>query len=1290
MIPVAHIRIVRTVAALCGLLALSNCVDQRAAVSVTPEPDICRPDDLRVLAGRVGLAGPCSAQLGASENVVLQLAPYTALEIQANRPLRVQDLQVGVSNGTGLITFPAVLFEDGALVLPPRSDAAVLHIARAAAAGEDLQLRFLATGSSDRSDRRRRNLRSLKIPGDEVSVIETEGTDTAFTLLPAMGSTRLSVDGPATLALQTRSLIAGGSEWVTTYHVEASLDGVPHTILEYEAAADVDARVGDNAALAVGSPQTEYITIPDGRHLLDLKTSQQVLARLTVNATSQKMLLRSSWDLSPAQVGDLGAFACSSTGDLERVARRTARDNERLGGTLTAVEQLRSIAAGRADRRQIETAASRLENVYSLFRDLVPNSPAGLHQEIAYVDELRISQANLARTTGAIEALSTPVLLDRLLRAVFVSAPKAGQPMVYLPPPREAGSEVRLIIDQTSLRAPVGVFVSFDGNAPVRLLVLPESELAQVALSPSPALRGLQRLAKTAGVDIGEVTRSDAFANYQSPGRLLKAGTIRLPLPSNSKAIRVWVDDPLRQDVRLALQYRAATTPTLGDAAYAAEIATIGPDAARSLFSDAVRTAVTCPQWLEKPGSCPFVRRIQAPGPVANHELYNTWIPLLRLLRARERAIFSSLPPERSIAPAAEATPDLVTLTRLISIAEQPLRGGQTHAALERWTEIASMAGAETWAQSQLKRAEILSGSGESFLAERLLKSLYLATNNASSRRAAYQRLLDHYRAEGATEAVLGLEAAELSRDFTVHGLEQLATALEADGEDEMVAMVASLLAPARAVMFRDALLRAGWNAASRPANSTENSQPVWRNAEHLVLNSAGAMNYLASARGTYGRFYQAAPGHPLLLNVDGPVRLKISARPLHEAAGKDPLEGWFSLTANNQQIWVPVTTNYQASGIDLFGTSARAGTAVEEVIDLPAGRHTVTVGTENTGLLVEAQTARIPALAQPGKLTPGQQISQLLRRFEMAGDDHDRRGFLVSAARLNEQHGAVPAVADVWQRFLRQSTWERLSSFDRSAGTRTVDMAMPQAESPALRTRLALLPPLNPAERFLSTAAETTFALVNTEPTVVDGMFMLESMPTLPSLPVTVRYQLDHEKPIDMTLSQDDAAQQFYLAVPKGEHVVRFSVLSRHANQFVRLRLREAGQPLVEDAGTRRFEVSTAEEPAQLTLEGPTWLRIHEYRDGETWLSYQAVERGLQAVPLAPRDGQVQMLLRVFQLVPDDKADGKVPDAPAPSLTAPAERVPHTTGTGRALPTCPAGTRLPADDEDLRDASQG
>ena len=1279
----------RKVAALCGLLALSNCVDHRAAASVAPDLGICRSDDLRVLASRVGLPGPCSARLRPDEKVVLQIAPYTALEIRANRPLHVEDLQVGVSNGTGVIGFPELFPVNGALVLPARSDAAVLHIARPPAARDDLRVRFLVSGSSGTSDLRVRNLRSLEIPGDEFTVIETEDQDTAFTLLPAMGSTRLSVVGPATLALQTRSLFAGGSEWLKTYRVETALDGVPHIVLEYEAAPDADARVEGNPSHAVGSPQTEYIAIPEGRHLLDLKTSEQLLARLTVNATSQKMLLRSSWDLSPAQVGDLGAFACSSAGDLERVARRTARDNERLGGTLTAVEQLRSIAAGRADRRQLDAAASRLENAYSYFRDLVPNSPAGLHQEIAYVDELQISQADLARATGAIEALSTPVLLDRLLRAVFVSAPKAGHPLVYLPPPREAVSEVRLIVDQTALRAPVGVFVSFDDSAPVRLLVLPESELAQAALSPSPALRGLQRLAKTAGVDFGEVTRTDAFAIYQIPGRLLKAGTIRLPLPTNSKAIRIWVDDPSRQDVRLALQYRAAATPTLGDAAYEAEIVTIGPDAARGLFYDAVRTAVTCPQWLEQPGSCPLVRRIQGPGPVSNDELYNTWIPLLRLIRARERALFGSLPPERRIAPVADAAADEARLTRLISLAEQASRAGRMHAALEHWTEIASIAGGETWAQSQLKRAELLSGLGESFLAERFLKNLYLTTNNVSYRRAAYQRLLDRYRAEGATDAVLGLEVAELSRDFTVHGLEHLATALEADGEDEKVTIVASLLSPARAVMFRDALLRAGWNAASRPANSTTNSQPVWRNAEHLVSSSAGAMNYLAPARGTYGRFYQAAPGQPLLLNVDGPVRLQISARPLHEAAGKDPLEGWFSLTVNNQQIWVPVTTNHEATGIDLFGTSARAGTAVEEVIDLPAGSHTVAVGTENTRLLVEARTANPLALAQPGQLTPGQHISQLLRSFEMA--QGDRRDFLVSAARLNEQHGADPAVALVWQRFLRQAHWERLSTFDRSAGTRTVDMAMPQAENPALRTRLALLPPLNPAERFLSAAAETTFALVNPEPTVVDGMLVLESVATLQSPPVTVRYQLDSEKPKTVTLAQDNAAQQFYLAVPKGEHVVRFSVLSSHANQFVRLRLREAGGPLVEDAGTRRFEVSTPEEPAQLTLEGPTWLRIHEYRDGETSISYRAVERGLQTVPLAPREGQVQMLLRVFQLVPDDKADGNaMPDAPAPSLAAPAERVPHTTGTGRVLPICSAGSRLPADHQDLRQARRG
>lgn len=1277
-----QIRMARAIGCLSMLLMLESCTDYRDPAPSLPEIGGCQAGDLRVLPGLIGLSGPCSARLHPGEKVVLQLPSGSAFEVRASRDLSPGDLRVGVSNGTGLIAYPEIFSLDGALVLPAQDSASVLHVERPSDARGEMQIRFRVSGTFESSIRRARRLSGMDIPGTDAIIKRPGGRDAEFTLLAASAPTQISVTGPATLALQTRLLLEGTSDWTRSYRVNAALNGVPRVVLEYEAGPDVDARVEGNTGLVVGSPQTEYIDIPEGDHLLQINPSQQLFARLSVSKTPQRVSLSSSWDLPQSQVGDLGAFACTSPAQLERVARRTARDNKMLGGSLTAVEQLRSIASTRADRRQIEASASRLESAYSFFRDLVPHSPEGFSQEIAYVDELRIPQDGADRTASAIGGLPTPVLLDRLVRAVFVPVPLAGS-LSYLPPPREAASELRLLVDQTALEAPANIYMSLDGGTPTRVLALPEAEVPRAVDNSSPASQGLLRLAEAAGVAPGAVTETDVFGTYQIPARLLEAGTIRLPLPAKSRAIRVWAGDPSRDDVRVALQYRAAATPTLGEAAYAAEINSIGAEAARELFAEAVQSAVACADWLEQPGRCSFVSWVGESGPAAVDELYNTWTPLLRLLRARERTLFGSLPPERRIRPAAE-TAGPARVAERIAQAEQATQAQRMLDALEHWTEVAEITQGETWARSQLERARILEDLGEAFLAERILKNLYLTTESGSYRREAYQRLLEEYRSEGAAEAVLGLEVAELRRNFSVHSLEHLARALEAEGQDEMAATVALLLPGARANSFRDAMLRAGWaTSASLLPGSTTKLRPVWESAEHMVTRSAGAADYLATARGTQGRFYRATSRQPLTLSINGPVRLRISARPLHDATGDEPVEGWFTVATGEREIQIPITGNQAAPGIELIGTKARAGTAVEEVVDIPTGRHTVTVGTESIPLLVSAETTSRSVPAQKGQLTPAQELAQLLHRFEAAPDQ--RRDLLVSAARFSERHASDSAVTSVWQRFLRRASWERVTSFDLSAGTRTVDLPRPQVESPALRTRLGLLPALDQGERFLSNTADTVVSLVNPEPAVVEGVLALETIPTLPSRPVTVRYQLDEEEPVTVTLAQGEPAHRFELPVSEGEHALHFSILSRHANQFVRLRLQMDGEPFMEESSRRRFEVSTPEEPAQLTLEGPAWLRLHEYQDGGTQVSYRAVEPGLQTVTFPPEDGEDQLLLRVFQLLPDTEAvDEPAQGAPAPRLAAPAERVPAI--TGGQLPVCAAAGLLPAEQDDQDD----
>ena len=437
------------------------------------------------------------------------------------------------------------------------------------------------------------------------------------------------------------------------------------------------------------------------------------------------------------------------------------------------------------------------------------------------------------------------------------------------------------------------------------------------------------------------------------------------------------------------------------------------------------------------------------------------------------------------------------------------------------------------------------------------------------------------------------------------------------------------------------AAYRIGWNRTFDPVDAAPDpaTPRPWVSADALVTAHAGGVIATSLERALPQRLYRATSAQPVRLRVEGPARLRIQARPLHDRPNDPPIDGWLHIALGNTILPVAVSNNSPTPNLEIAGITQRAGTAVTETIDVPPGIQEIAVVPKAMAALVaaEIETGVPPAMAEEDV---AHRLARLL--FTLETEPTRAAEVLGRAARLAHGHAGDPQIAALWNRFERRSRWARLESVDSSAGIRTIPVAEFQPESPGLRARAALLPPLGPDERLLQGQGEIALSVYNLQPAVIEARLALAELPTIPAMPLTVRYRIDDAAPVRVRLSADQPARTLSLSLPEGEHTVRFAIEDMRANQYVRLRLDEPGRETDDRlAGQRErvYHVATREEPITFSVQGPSWLRIDEYRDGSTLTRYHPVEAGWQRITIPPGDGRDQALLRIFRLEPEAPA---------------------------------------------------
>jgi len=236
----------------------------------------------------------------------------------------------------------------------------------------------------------------------------------------------------------------------------------------------------------------------------------------------------------------------------------------------------------------------------------------------------------------------------------------------------------------------------------------------------------------------------------------------------------------------------------------------------------------------------------------------------------------------------------------------------------------------------------------------------------------------------------------------------------------------------------------------------------------------------------------------------------------------------------------------------------------------------------------------------------------------------------LAAGQGLAAANPGVAGLARLVDRLTRNSGWSAQEMAQESAGVRLLPVAGWQPESPSSRLQKALLPPLAEDEQVIGGHTRLLLSLRHGKKGWIDFELRPEDLGGLPAQPLQVAVQRDDEAPRLITLAPDDDWQAHRLDMPAGHHALRVWLPSPVANQLLRLRLRERrGQAIVQQF-ERPYQIATAAQPLRAQLPGPAWLRVDEWRAGQTHSRYQLLSEPWQTVTLSPAAGQREALFRL------------------------------------------------------------
>lgn len=1265
---------------------LQAATDDLRAVLAADGPDIVDWDP-------AGFAAP---RLAEGEEVRLHLASGEALRVALRGKAETSgELRFWVSQAQGLRVRVQPRIEADAYVLPAASEPQIVRILRPLGAGRAVSLQ-IATGRYRLDDAGLDYDTPVPLPSETRRLIWQEPQHQRIRLLD--GPTRsfdahrqgeerrrdyvlaqpghpieLEVTGPQRLRLETRLLPEGVENFYRSYRIDWKLDDRAETPLGFEASWDLRRvyRWAQGGEVGVTGAQSGYINVPAGQHRLQLRPSRPMLLRADalggklvaprqnsssgleqalVQVLTKKQGIRSdvAWGAlggQPPQI-DINQLM---PGRLEELARDLARTNTVSGGGLQAADLLRAAANSRPTVPGMAASAERFAQAYGFYRQLHPlhATPAAvtLWDSVRALDE----PAGTARV-GPSTAMPEAILLGGLNGAQF-HALISSHPIEYQLTEKSNVTRLRVMVDRQGQNTPTLLSLQADEHRPILIELTSEDHIEELPRLPSMGDLGLHRLAEKTGRPKDEVARMVLRARGLTDAVRSDIAMIDLTLDHQASRLRLKALNKTGTMLNIAVAERVSRPARLDPSAFSAVLAQVGQSQARHLFSHALKGAVTCESWTRSPNACGI-------APVtgdrtAQAELYNSLVPVLRLLRSRERLVFDSVRGTPAIRTAAPAMQDFDQAERLIQRATGWQNAGHPIAALEDYASAMAVAPPPAAARALVGQIKALDALGEAYLPDRLLRRAALDCDSPLGSRIR-AKLVDRYRNRGDTERQIGVIVRRLHCGDRATDLASLVSLLGRDGHDEAALQLGALTGAAKFPELEEARSRTGWPIATLPT-ALADSHPLGTSA--LVLRAAGTVPVRVETRDLVDTYYRGTEDRPVVIKAVEDGVLDLTVRPLLppgsagmggaviEGAGRSAVRS-FARAGTSANLT-------DLSGIYHFGFGenweglVRAG---EQVVVRPSG----------TAIAVEARLRRGGSLSRPA--TPEIDLSRLSALMvKYVTDPLGNPNLLVDAARIAAPlEGLIrpPELRPLWSRIRGQSRWEWVARVGSSAGVTEVESPGLPFDSPILRTRATLAQQFDPVAR--NVQADTVLLARNRgdAPTSIPARLTLVTLPAV-DIPDTALVITDPQGTEQrMEFGPNRRNSPLMLQFPAGEAAYRFRLDAPIPNAFLQLRLDEVNADaslFMEQNRRRTFEVATAEEPVIYVTPLPVVMRVDEWRDGRLLSRILLVEPETPLV-LQPAEGEPRALYRLFRLIPEPIEDVDVPRTEHAS----AERVPR------------------------------
>lgn len=766
------------------------------------------------------------------ESVRVRVQPRAQLRlVAAQNSLSQMDVDVAWSNGSGLyVKLPLRLSDaDGSLYATAGGDrgAGVMRITRSAKFDAPVSLALFRSRYPDpvRAVSYRTDADFPELP--RVRLSDGSGSY-RYQLLPVGESATLPVQGAMRYRLETYAIFpAAGETAQQAYRIEAVLDGKLWRVFEFETTLDSSNPMAvDGCFTPLGRRVRGYLELPDGARQLELRSTVPVYLRLQgqspdgdflwpgnrpipySNMLSDSILAGSVWDQSTAQVVAAVAAAQPAAVPEQQTIQRLLQDNRWRDGGLTGSALARQGARRYTDNAAMRQQAELAWSLHTRYRDLLPvtvNVTAA--QQFAW---FRTPVLRDASDHIVVPESYAEILASQLAGGYFLGVPAGLQHAhEYLLPVRSAASRLRVSIARSSVRTPTRIYLQLDDAPPRELWITASPDLPAELWQPGRAEAALAVMNHTHGAR-GQ-SLAGPFAARHDAAPLVNAGFIELPLPHAVQRVRIWCDPGQDTPLRLALQYRGSNYYRLSGSAYQALQQALGPEAVFHRFQAALTRdnqesgAVQADTGSAGDGSAAWDEdRAQ--------DLYNQWLPLLRLLHARHDGFVATASTTRGAAPV-PATLTAAQQRALQAEAEQALAVGDPVAALEAWTTIWRGTTGTPGDEAALERVSLLEQLGEAYLAEQQLRGLLINGTSAAARAQALDRLLVRYRRAGNDEAVLSVLATAVVRDPRPAYLRELADSLQALGKTRAALHVALALPAVEQPrqLLLEASYAAGW-----------------------------------------------------------------------------------------------------------------------------------------------------------------------------------------------------------------------------------------------------------------------------------------------------------------------------------------------------------------------------------------------------------------------------------------------------------------------------------------------